>query len=224
MNPQFELDLLGLRIADSLVVSAAITLVLALVFAFTSRTLRVDGLGIWQTIIEMFTGWIESTVGEIIEDDPSPYVPVIGTLMLFIANLLSVVPVVRPPTADINVSAALALVVFLAVPYFGIRRHGLWGYLRTYVRPHPLLLPLNLVGELSRTLALAIRLFGNMMSAQMIGAILVLVAGLFLPVPLLALGILTALVQAYIFGVLAAVFIAAAVQVENRGDEKEATA
>ena len=157
--------------------------------------------------------------------------PLIGTLIVFIAcsNLLSLIPVVRPPTADLSTTVALALVVFAAVPAFGIRRHGLRGYLSTYVKPHPLLLPFNLLGELTRTIALAIRLFGNIMSGQMIGAILLAIAGALVPLPLIILGVLTGLVQAYIFGVLTAVYIAAAIQVDADGrgrpdDDPEAAA
>jgi F-type H+-transporting ATPase subunit a len=157
--------------------------------------------------------WVRDTVEDVFGENPGPYAPLIGTLVGFIAlcNLLSVVPMVRPPTADLDTAVALSLVVFLAVPYYGIRRHGLVGYLRKYAEPHPLLVPLNILGELTRTLALAMRLFGNVMSGQMVGAILLLVAGVLVPVPILALGILTGLVQAYIFGILAAVYIAAAV-------------
>ena len=106
--------------------------------------------------------------------------------------------------------------MLFAVPAFGIRRHGLLGYLRTYIRPHPLLLPFNLIGEATRTLALAVRLFGNSMSSQMIGAVLLIVAGLIVPIPLMMLGLLTGFVQAYIFGILAAIYIAAAVQVDQK--------
>ena len=217
MNPLYELRLGPWVITDTIVTSLAITLGLLVILAVASRGLQIEGLSWWQTVLEMFTSTIETTVAEVLEEDPAPYVPLIGSLMLFIgiANLLSIVPVVRSPTADLAVPVALALVVFLAVPYFGIRRHGLMGYLRTYVRPHPLLLPLNLVGEFSRTIALAIRLFGNMMSAQLVGAILLLIAAVLVPVPLMMLGILTALVQAYIFGVLAIVYIAAAVRVDR---------
>jgi F-type H+-transporting ATPase subunit a len=195
-------------------VTLAITAVAAVLLWLASRRMRTTGLSVWQAALETYVGWVRSTLQEMLGEDPTPYAPLIGTLMAFIAisNLLAVVPFVRPPTADLDTAVALALVVFCAVPYYGIRRHGLLGYLRKYADPHPLLLPLNVLGELTRTLALAIRLFGNAMSGQMIGAILLLVAGAFVPVPLMALGILTGLVQAYIFGILASVFIAAAVE------------
>ena len=217
MNEVFVIEVLGLRIPDTVVVSLGITLGLLAVLWPLSRRLRSSGISAWQTALETFVGWLRDTVEELMGEDPSPYVPLIGTLMAFIAisNVLSVVPIIRPPTADLDTATALALIVFFAVPYYGIRRHGVRGYLRTYLEPHPLLMPLNVIGELTRTLALAVRLFGNMMSGQMIGAILLVVAGALVPIPLMALGILTGLVQAYIFGVLAAVYIAAAVQVQQ---------
>ncbi|MCA9654269.1 MAG: F0F1 ATP synthase subunit A [Myxococcales bacterium] len=218
MNEVFGLDVLGLHVPDTVFVTLGLTLLILAVLWPSSRRLRPHGLGRWQTMLEMYVGWIDSTVEGIFEEDPAPYVPLIGTLVAFIAvsNLLGVVPVVRPPTADLSATVALALVVFLAVPYYGIRRHGVRGYLHKYLEPHPLLMPLNILGELTRTLALAVRLFGNVMSGQMVGAILLVVAGALLPIPLLALGILTGLVQAYIFGILAAVYIAAAVEAQQR--------
>lgn len=218
MNPTFTVKLLGLEFADTIFVSLGLTALLGGLAALASRRLRVAGLGLWQAALEGFTGWIAGTIGEIVEEDPGPYVALIGALILFIgaSNLLSLVPVVRPPTADLSTAVALALVVFGAVPYYGIRRRGLAAYLRSYVQPHPLLLPFNLIGEFTRTLALAVRLFGNIMSGEMVGAILITVAGVLVPIPLMLLGILTGLVQAYIFGVLAAVYIAAAVQVDER--------
>ncbi len=218
MNPQFTIPILGWDVPDVVFITLGLTVLLVGLCALASRRLQTSGLTLWQTGIELFAGWIEQTVSEVVEEDPTPYVSLIGTLMLFIAvsNCLSVVPFLRPPTAELSTAVALALVVFVAVPYFGIRRHGLWEYLRRYAKPSPILLPLNIIGELTRTLALCVRLFGNVMSGQMIGAIVLLVAGVLVPVPLLVLGLLTGLIQAYIFGILAAVYIAAAVQVERR--------
>lgn len=220
MNPIFTVELFGLVFADTIFVSLGLTGLLALLFVVSARRLRTHDLSLWQAALETLSGWIEATVGDLIDEDPTPYVPLIGTLIIFVAvsNLLSLIPVIRPPTADLSTTVALALVVFGAVPYFGIRRHGLVGYLKTYIRPHPLLLPFNLIGELTRTISLAIRLFGNIMSGQMVGAILLAIAGALVPVPIMLLGILTGLVQAYIFGVLAAVYIAAAVQVDTHRD------
>jgi len=222
MNPVFVVRLAGRAIPDTVFVSLALTAVLALALVFIRRRLRAQRIGLWQAAVETFAGWIRDLVEEVFEDNTERYVPLIGGLMVFIAtaNLLSLLPFVRPPTADLSTTVALALVVFFAIPYFGIRRLGVGGYLRKFAEPHPLLIPFNLIGEVTRTIALAVRLFGNVMSGQMIGAILLVVAGALVPIPLLALGVLTGLVQAYIFGVLAAVYIAAAVQTDSTTKEE----
>ena len=217
MDPVFVVEVAGLRIPDTIVVTLGLTLLLTVLLAAASRRLGTRGIGRWQAAVEAYVDWIRDTVKEVFGEDPAPFVPLIGALMGFIAvsNLLSVVPWLRPPTADLSTAVALSLVVFCAVPYYGIRRLGVRRYLHKYLEPHPVLMPLNVIGELSRTLALAVRLFGNVMSAQMIGGILLVIAGVLVPIPLMMLGILTGLVQAYIFGILAAVYIAAAVEVHD---------
>jgi F-type H+-transporting ATPase subunit a len=214
VNPVFVVDVFGYPLRDTFFVTLGLTAVLTMLLWLASRRMRPHGLSYWQTALESYVGWVRSTVEGIFDDDPEPYVPLIGTLVAFIgvSNLLSLVPLVRPPTADLSTTVALSLIVFGAVPYFGIRRLGVRGYLRKYLDPHPILMPLNLMGEVTRTLALAVRLFGNVMSGQMVGAIVLAVASALVPIPLLMLGILTGLVQAYIFGILAAVYIAAAVE------------
>jgi F-type H+-transporting ATPase subunit a len=139
------------------------------------------------------------------------------TLALFIAtaNLLGLVPGLHAPTADFSTTAALAVIVFFAVPFYGIRARGLVGYLRHYLEPTPLLLPLEIVTEFSRTLALAVRLFGNVMSEELVIAVLLTIAGLLVPVPLMMLAVLTGMVQAYIFAVLTVVYLSAAVRARN---------
>jgi len=146
------------------------------------------------------------------------FLPFIGTLFLFvlIANVLSVVPGYEPPTGSLSTTMALAFCVLIAVPWWGIRRQGLLNYLKLYLEPTPLMLPLNLFGELTRTLALAMRLFGNIMSGSMIAAILLTVAPLFFPVIMNLMGLLIGVIQAYIFAILAAVYIAAAVQISEK--------
>jgi F-type H+-transporting ATPase subunit a len=217
VTPLWYVEVGGFLIPDIVFVTLALTLGLSLLSFLAARRLETRRLSLWQTGLEMFLGWIEDTIREVVDEDPRPYVPLIATLMIFIAvsNTLSAFPRLRPPTADLSTTTALALVVFVAVPIYGIRRNGLWAYLRQYAHPTPLLLPLNVMGELTRTVALAVRLFGNAMSGQMIGAILLLVAGFLVPLPLILLGLLTGLIQAYIFGILAAVFIAAAVEVQQ---------
>lgn len=169
--------------------------------------------GTFQTVLEIIVETILKQVGEIIGRDAWRYLPVLGTLFIFLifANLSAVVPDVKPPTGRIETPAALAVIVFFSVHYFGVRRRGLLGYIGRYIRPNPLLLPLNVLSEITRTFSLMVRLFGNMMSHELVIAVVVFMAGLLLPIPFLLLGILIGIIQAYIFTVLAAVFIGAAV-------------
>ena len=166
----------------------------------------------WQNALEVVVLALDSQIKEVGLNESRPYLPFIGTLFLFIliSNMLSVIPWYEPPTGSMSTTAALAISVFLAVPFFGIREKGLLNYLRTYIKPTPIMLPFNLLGELSRTLALAIRLFGNMMSGTMIIAILLMVTPFIFPVLMNLLHLITGVVQAYIFSILATVYIAAA--------------
>jgi F-type H+-transporting ATPase subunit a len=145
---------------------------------------------------------------------PRGFLPFLGTLFLFIAicNLLSIIPGFEPPTGSLSTTAGLSFCVFAAVPIYGIGEIGLSRYLRNYLRPTPFMLPFNIMGELSRTLALSVRLFGNVMSSSMIGAILLIIAPLIFPILMQLLGLLTGLVQAYIFAILAAVYISAGME------------
>jgi F-type H+-transporting ATPase subunit a len=148
-----------------------------------------------------------------------PFVPVLGTLFIFLAfaNVLGVVPGVRPPTASLETAAALALIVFLAVHVYGLRRRGLRAYLGSYAKPTIVMLPLNILSEVTRTFSLMVRLFGNVLSGEFVIATVLALAGLFVPIPLMALEILIGLIQAYIFTVLAAVFIGAGIGSIERG-------
>jgi F-type H+-transporting ATPase subunit a len=145
--------------------------------------------------------------------DPAPFVPLLGTLFIYLAfaNASAVVPGLHPPTAQIETAGALALIVFCAVHYYGIRRRGLAGYLRSFARPTILMVPFNILSNITRTFSLMIRLFGNVMSGEFMIGIVLALAGLLVPIPLMALEVLVGLVQAYIFSVLAAVFVGAAV-------------
>lgn len=167
-----------------------------------------------QNLLETLVEGLLSQIREIGQQSPRPYLPFIGTLFLFIllSNLLSVVPGFQPPTASLSTTAALALCVFCAVPLFGIAKLGLGSYLRQYVQPTPIMLPFNIIGEFSRTLALAIRLFGNAMSGGLIVGVLLVIAPLFFPIVIQLLGLVTGVIQAYIFAVLAMVYIASAIQ------------
>lgn len=177
----------------------------------------------WQNFLEIIVGGIRDQIGEVGLPRPERFVGFIGTLFVFIAtaNLCTVFPWYEPPTGSLSTTAALALFTFFAVPFYGIAESGLRGYLKTYLEPTFLMLPFNIISELSRTLALAVRLFGNIMSGTMILAILMSVVPLFFPVLITVLGLLTGLVQAYIFGVLATVYIAAAIR---SGEEKVSSA
>lgn len=172
----------------------------------------------WQNLLESIVNGILGQIGEINKEHALRFLPFLGTLFLFIAvsNLLSVVPGFRPPTGSLSTTLALALCVFIAIPFYGISQNGLFNYLKNYFRPTPLMLPFNIIGEVSRTIALAIRLFGNIMSGSMIAAILLTIAPFFLPVIMQLFGLLIGLVQAYIFAVLAAVYIAAGLEVHEK--------
>lgn len=163
-----------------------------------------------QNALEALVVFVLDQIRDVTQQDPKPYLPFVGTLFLFIvtSNVLSVVPGFEAPTGSLTTTAALAICVFLAVPAFGIARRGLLGYLRGYVQPTPFMLPFTILGELSRTLALAVRLFGNIMSGTVIVAILLSVAPLFFPVVMQAFNLLIGVIQAYIFAILAIVYIA----------------
>jgi len=179
----------------------------------------------WENLLEILVKGMQDQIREISHQETRMYLPFVGTLFLFIAlsNLLSIVPGYVSPTASLSTTTALAICVFVAVPVYGILNQGLLGYLKQYIRPTVLMLPFNLIGELSRTLALAVRLFGNMMSGAKIGAILLAITPLFFPIIMHALGLLTGLIQAYIFAILAMVYIASATRVHKEREEKHET-
>jgi len=164
----------------------------------------------WQNLLEIVVSRMRTEIRELSRRDPDPYLPFVGTLFLFIvvANVLDVVPWFQAPTASLSTAAALAICVFVAVPVYGILEQGVVSYLKRYVQPSPFMMPFHLIGEASRTLALAVRLFGNMMSSSKVVAVLLAVIPFFFPVVMQALGLLIGLIQAYIFAVLAMVYIA----------------
>lgn len=166
----------------------------------------------WQNLLEVLVSGLREQIREASRQEPGQYLPFVGTLFLFIAisNLLAIIPGYIPPTASLSTTTALALAVLVAVPLFGIARSGVSSYLAEYIKPSVFMLPFNLIGELSRTLALAVRLYGNMMSGSVIGVILLGIVPLFFPILLQLLGLITGVVQAYIFAVLAMVYIASA--------------
>jgi len=166
----------------------------------------------WQNFLEIVITAIEKQIAEVGLSEPRKYLGFLGTLFLFVASasLCTVIPGFEPPTGSLSTTVALALCVLVAVPFFGILDQGFSGYLKSYVEPTVIMLPFNIISEISRTLALAIRLFGNMMSGTMIIGILLTITPFFFPIVMTVLGLLTGMVQAYIFSILAAVYIAAA--------------
>jgi F-type H+-transporting ATPase subunit a len=197
----------------TIVTTWAIMLVLASGAWMMTRRLSTElSISRWQCALEIL---VAGTAGQIEEVGLKParrYIPFLGTLFSFIAvaNLLTIVPGYEPPTGSLSTTAALALCVFIAVPVFGIRQRGWGGYLQSYLQPTAIMLPFNIISEFSRSLALAVRLFGNMMSGAMILGILLTITPFIFPVAMSALGLLTGMVQAYIFSILATVYIAAA--------------
>ena len=171
----------------------------------------------WQNLLEIIVTGIEKQIEEVGLTHPQQYIGFIGTLFLFVAasSLCIIIPGYEPPTGSLSTTVALALCVFVAVPFFGIAEQGVREYLKTYTKPTIIMLPFNIISEISRTLALAVRLFGNMMSGTMIVAILLSITPLIFPIFMTILGLLTGMVQAYIFSILAAVYIAAATRVRE---------
>ncbi|HVJ55352.1 MAG TPA: F0F1 ATP synthase subunit A [Aliidongia sp.] len=166
-----------------------------------------------QAALELVVDTVDSQIRDTMQAEPGPYRAFIGTLFafIFVANWSSLVPGIEPPTARLETDAALALLVFLAVIWFGVRAGGVRGYLATFASPSPLMLPLNFIENLTRTFSLLVRLFGNVMSGVFVVGIVLSLAGLLVPIPLMALDLLTGAVQAYIFAILAMVFIAGAI-------------
>jgi F-type H+-transporting ATPase subunit a len=171
----------------------------------------------WQSLLEVIVTLLKQQIAEVGLKQPQKYLGFLGTLFLFIAtaNLLTIFPVYEPPTGSLSTTLALALAVFIAVPLFGIQEQGLTGFLKTYLEPTAIMLPFNLISELSRTFALSVRLFGNMMSGSMILAILLIITPFVFPIAMSLLGLLTGMVQAYIFTILATVYIAAAAEISD---------
>lgn len=196
----------------------ALMLVLAVGSKLITRKLSTDlTRSRWQNLLEIVVTGIEKQIADVGLRHPKKYIGFLGTLFLFVAmaSLCTVIPGYEPPTGSLSTTAALALCVMVAVPLFGIEDQGLAGYLKSYLEPTVIMLPFNIISEISRTLALAVRLFGNMMSGAMIIGILLSITPFIFPVVMTVLGLLTGMVQAYIFSILAAVYIAAATHVRK---------
>ncbi|MBS0336207.1 MAG: F0F1 ATP synthase subunit A [Proteobacteria bacterium] len=209
-------------VTNTVVVTWAIMLGLALTAWGVTRGLRAVP-GPWQVIVEGIVTAIEDAIRAVLPAEHRRVMPLVATLWIFIlaANLASVLPGVRSPTGDLSLTVALAILVFLSVHWYGIRANGLKSYLRHYLAPNPILLPFHLISEISRTVALAVRLFGNIFSLQMAALLVLLVAGFLAPVPVLMLHIIEAVVQAYIFGMLALIYIAGAIQSQHLKQHRE---
>jgi len=202
----------------------ALMLVLALGAKLITRNISI-GLERerWQNLLEIIVIAIEKQIEEVGLSHPKRYLGFLATLFLFLAMaaICTVVPGFQPPTGSLSTTTALALCVFVAVTFFGIEERGFGNYLKSYAQPTPIMLPFNLISEVSRTLALAVRLFGNMMSGAMIIGILLTITPFLFPVIMSALGLLTGIVQAYIFFILATVYIAAATRVSKPDPDPE---
>ncbi|MDD2769819.1 MAG: F0F1 ATP synthase subunit A [Methylococcus sp.] len=200
-------------VSDSLLTSLLVTALLGTVSAVLTRRKSALPDRI-QVALEGVVSACENAVRDVIPSAYREVTPFIMSLWLFLAtaNLISLIPGFDSPTRDLSVTSALAVLVFFSVHWFGIRSQGVRSYLKHYLTPNPILLPFHLIGEITRTLALAIRLFGNMMSMELIGLLLLVIGGLFVPVPILLLHVVEGLVQAYIFGILSLVYIAGGIQ------------
>ena len=203
-----------LHIGTTVLTTWLLMALLAGVAWFGTRHLSVASPSRMQTALEGTVLALQQAIEDAAPSHAARLLPFIGTLWIFIAaaNLMGLVPGLRSPTGDLSLTVALAMLVFVLVHWFGIRIDGPRAYLRHYLDPNPILLPFHLLGEVTRTLALAVRLFGNMMSLEMAALLVLLVAGFLAPIPLLMLHIVEALVQAYIFGTLALVYVAGALQ------------
>jgi F-type H+-transporting ATPase subunit a len=209
-------ELLGLPVTATVIATWAMVATLSLLAIVAGQRLRSKPTR-WQAVVEWGVGGVRGLLEAMTGQGGERYLPLVATVGLFVlvANLMSALPFVEAPTADLNTPVALALIVLVSVHYLGIREHGLKGYLLRFARPTPLLLPINVLGQLTRTFSLAIRLFGNMISHQIIVAVLLLILPLVIPAVLNVFGIFIGVLQAYIFTLLTIVYIGGAVRAEG---------
>ena len=213
MDHEFSFALGPLVIGASIITTWGIMVVLTVLAWLSTRNLKMFPSSI-QTIVESIVAAIDDAIVAVAPEHGRQIMPFIASLWLFliVANLVGLIPGLHSPTRDLSVTSALAVLVFFSVHWFGIRMLGLKNYLHHYLKPSPIFLPFHIISEITRSLALAIRLFGNMMSLDMAAIIILLVAGFLAPIPILMLHIIEALVQAYIFGMLALIYLASAIQ------------
>lgn len=216
----------GFLVLNATIVFTWLTMLVLLVLSWwVTRDYSVgpDRMSRWQhgmeSIVEIIRGQISDASGR----DARPFLPFIGTLFLFIAtsNILEIIPGITSPAASLSTTTALAICVFVAVPLFGIQNQGLGGYLKHYIEPTPVMLPFNIISEISRTVSLAIRLFGNIMSTSLLVGILISIVPLFFPVIMEIFGLLVGVIQAYVFSILSMVYIASGMRRWKQKEEQD---
>jgi F-type H+-transporting ATPase subunit a len=217
-----------LPIGETVVTTWALLLMFFVISWLSTRSLKLEP-GPWQAALDGIVGAIQDAIEAVLPEYYLNILPFVASLWIFlvIANLIGIIPGLHAPTGDVSTTAALGVLVFFSVHWYGVRIHGVKKYLRHYIEPNPILLPFHIVSEVSRTVALAVRLFGNIFSLEMAALLVLLVAGFLVPVPVLLLHIVEALVQAYIFGMLALIYIAGGIQslaLKHKGEEGVAKA
>lgn len=215
-------ELAGLKIMGSIVITWGLMLVLAVVAKAMTRRLKPEPSHL-QAALEGAVATMEDAIESVLPGRTALVFPFVATLWTFIlfANLIGLIPGLSSPTSDLSVTSALAFLVFLSVHWFGIKAEGLGKYLKHYLAPNPIMLPFHIISEISRTVALAVRLFGNVMSLEIAAVLVLMVAGFLVPVPLLMLHIVEAVIQAYLFGMLALIYIAGGIQSQELRLQKE---
>jgi len=214
----------GIQINATIIFTWVVMVILILISWIATKNLTIGPkISRWQNFLEVIVGYIRQQVKEITQQNPDPFIPFLGTLFLFISvsNLLAIIPGYQPPTGSLSTTSALAICVFFAIPIFGIAKRGGMAYFKHYLEPSIFMAPFNVIGDFSRTLALAVRLFGNVMSGTLIVAVLLIITPLFVPIIMQVLGLLIGQIQAYIFTVLATVYIASATRIENKPEKIE---
>jgi len=220
IQPAFELG--PVQLTNTVITTWVVMAIIGILAWLATRRLQITP-DRPQTMVEAIVSTIEESIRDIAPQHVDQILPFIGSLWIFIvlANLIGLIPGMHSPTRDLSATAAIAFLVFISVHWYGIRIQGLKNYLLHYLKPSPLLLPFNLISEVTRTIALAVRLFGNMMSLEMVALLVLLVAGFLVPVPILMLHIVEALVQAYIFGMLALIYVAGSLQSQQLSQQKQ---
>ncbi|MGN1063447.1 MAG: F0F1 ATP synthase subunit A [Alphaproteobacteria bacterium] len=203
-------SIFGLNINATLFYSWVVMAILTVLSWLATRHLKTTvEVSKFQTAMEMIVMTIRTQIKEVSGDNPTKYLPIMGTFFLFIvtSNLLTIIPWFRAPTASLSTTGAFSLCVFFAMPYYGIRNAGIKAYLKKYIDPTPIMLPLNILSDFSSTFSLAFRLYGNVLSGAIIGSVLIMLVPFLLPLPMQILGLLTGTIQAYIFALLAIVYV-----------------